>query len=494
VSRDYRLPGLPAKAEIVAQLRHAVPEAIRPELRAKPVRSASGVAVITVFAKPFSCPHGTCVYCPGGPRFDTPQSYVQGEPGLRTAAAVGYDAYRQVQAKRELLWAQGHPLDKVELVVVGGTFLGYPLEYQRQFVQACYEGLVGTESPDLQTAQARAERSPVRNVGFTIETKPDLCKPSHVDLLLAYGATRVELGVQALDDGVLARVNRGHTVADVVEAFQCARDSGYKVGVHMMPGLPGATPASDFEGFRRLFEDPTFRPDMLKIYPTLVVPGTALERWFRAGWYRPYDVGTTIELLVAVKRLVPPWVRIMRIHREIPADAIAAGVSHGNLRQLVLDEVRRRGSRCRCIRCREAGLRRPSANPVTPVLSAERYEASNGTEVFLALEHPAEDVLIGFLRLRLPSEHAHRPEIRACRAALVRELHVYGTAVPLGARDAGGWQHRGFGRRLMAEAERFAREEYDRTKIVVISAVGTREYYRRLGYAREGPYMVKELA
>jgi elongator complex protein 3 len=314
-----------------------------------------------------------------------------------------------------------------------------------------------------------------------------------VDLMLSYGITRLEIGVQSLRDGVLAKSNRGHTVEDSARGFQVARDAGLKVTAHMMPGLPGATPKEDLEDLRRLFTDEAFKPDMSKIYPTLVIPGTSLARQFEAGLYRPYDVGTVVDLLSEMKKSVPPWHRIMRIQREIPADEIQGGVQDGNLRQLVLRRAEEKGVVCQCIRCREVALRGPSSFQEDDELAyrEERYGASAGTEVFASFEFERSGMIAAFARLRLPSSGAHRRETAG--AAVVRELRVYGRTVSVGRREGSAWQHRGLGASLMSSMERVASEDFGVSRLLVTSAVGTRNYYRKLGYERLGPYMAKHL-
>ncbi|MDG7003733.1 MAG: tRNA uridine(34) 5-carboxymethylaminomethyl modification radical SAM/GNAT enzyme Elp3, partial [Nitrososphaerota archaeon] len=341
--------------------------------------------------------------------------------------------------------------------------------------------------------QALNESAESRCVGLTLESKPDWCRPRDVDLMLSYGITRLEIGVQSLRDEVLEKSNRGHTAEDSARAFQVARDAGLKVTAHMMPGLPGATPDGDLADLRRLFEDEAFRPDMSKLYPTLVVPGTALARQFDAGKYAPYGLETVVELLSEMKRFVPPWHRIMRIQREIPADEIEGGVKDGNLRQLVLRRAEEKGVSCRCIRCREVALRGPGELEEDDALAFRqvRYAASEGTEVFGSFELERSGVIAGFVRLRAPSPSAHRKEMAG--AAVVRELRVYGRAVRLGGREDGAWQHRGLGAALMGRAEEAAASELGAKTLLVTSAVGTRGYYRGLGFEREGPYMSKRL-
>jgi len=462
-------------------------------LRVHPRRSASGIIVVTVFSSPFLCPHGTCVFCPGGPRLGTPQSYLPESPGMKSALAYSFDPYLQARNCLTKYEANGHEVSKVETIIEGGTFIAVPKEYQLSFVKGVYDGLNGAVSPNLESAQQLNEGAASRCVGLTLESKPDWCRPEDLDLMLSYGITRLEVGVQSLRDNVLARSNRGHTVEDSIRALQAARDAGLKVTVHMMPGLPGATPDEDLADLRRLFVDEDFRPDMSKLYPTLVVPGTSLARQFEQGLFRPYDLETVVDLLSEMKKFVPPWHRIMRIQREIPAKEIEGGVSNGNLRQLVLQRAKEKGFSCGCIRCREVVLRDPETFGTDDSLEYEelRYSASGGQEVFGSYVFKRSRIIAGFVRMRLPSERAHRPEMR--RAAVVRELRVYGKAVEVGRRERAAWQHRGLGASLLARVERTASDEFGAKKLLVTSAVGTRNYYRKLGYERAGPYMAKAL-
>lgn len=490
-ARIYRLSRYVPNSAILSQLAPETREAFDRMLQVHPRRSASGIVVVTVFSAPFSCPHGTCVFCPGGPRAGTPQSYLPESPGMKTALSVGFDPALQARRSLSKYEANGHATDKVETVIEGGTFIALPHGYQEAFVKGVYEGLNGAQSGTLEEAQLANESAPSRCVGLTLESKPDWCRPEDVDLMLRFGITRLEIGVQSLRDGTLARSNRGHTAGDTVEAFRVARDAGLKLTAHMMPGLPGATQAEDLEDLRALFGREDLRPDMTKIYPTLVVPGTALARELEAGLYRPYSLEEVVELLSDMKRFVPPWHRIMRIQREIPASEIAGGVRSGNLRQLVLARAGEKGWGCRCIRCREVALDEPAAMERPLEYCEERYAASGGLEVFGSYEHGRGGRMAAFVRLRLPSDRAHRPEMRG--SAVVRELRVYGRQVRVGGRRPDAWQHRGLGASLMEAAQKAAREDFGSSRLLVTSAVGTRGYYRRLGYARLGPYMAKDL-
>ncbi|MEM4169112.1 MAG: tRNA uridine(34) 5-carboxymethylaminomethyl modification radical SAM/GNAT enzyme Elp3, partial [Thermoproteota archaeon] len=332
----------------------------------------------------------------------------------------------------------------------------------------------------------------VRCVGLTVETRPDYCREQHVDAMLKMGVTRVEIGVQTLRDEILKVVKRGHSVEDVVQAFRVAKDAGLKIVAHMMPGLPGLSFEESIEDFKTLFFDERFRPDMVKIYPTLVVEGTGLYDAWARGEYRPLGDEEAAQLVARVLEFTPPWVRVMRVQRDIPAYAIAAGVKKSNLRELAHRVLESKGARCRCIRCREAGFAKTGADPEKVELVVRRYLASEGVEYFLSFEDVENDVLLAYLRLREPSGKAHRPEVKEACSMIVRELKALGRALPLKARSSESWQHKGLGARLMAKAEELAMEQGAR-KMLVISAVGVREYYRGLGYFFDGTYMVKNL-
>jgi elongator complex protein 3 len=490
VSAKYALSSLPRNSDILNHIRPSFYDKIRKLLMVKPTKTASGVAVVAVMPKPYACPHGKCTFCPGGIEVNTPNSYTGTEPSTQNAIEHAYDPYKQIRSKMQHLRNNGHDISKVEIVIVGGTFLFMPTQYQYDFIKSCYDALNGFKSSSLEEAKICNETAAVRNVGLTIETKPDYCKKEHIDLMLEYGATRVEIGVQALRDEVYQITNRGHTLDDVIESFQIARDAGYKIVAHMMPGLPNSDPEKDIEDFKRLFSDSLFKPDMLKIYPTLVVENTGLFSMYKRGKYHAYSNEDLMNVVVEVKKMIPRWVRIMRVQREIASSDIIAGPKSGNLRQIVLNRLKSQGLKCNCIRCREVGLKK-SYDDYEVKLCKEEYVASDGDELFLSYEDVSKGVLFGFLRMRYPSSKAHRPEIRDC--CIVRELHVYGQALGLGIRDDTSWQHRGYGSMLMEEAENIAKEKFDAKKMLVISAIGTREYYRKLGYRKEGPYISKML-
>jgi elongator complex protein 3 len=488
VALEYHLDTIPRNEHIIHYLQD---DRYRRLLMVKPAKTASGVAVIAVMPKPYRCPHGRCIYCPGGIEFNTPLSYTGAEPVTRVAQRFSYDPYQQVHSKIEQLQSRGHDTGKTEVVVVGGTFPFMPGDYQREFAKSCYDALNGNKSLNLQQAIATNETADNRCVGFTVETKPDYCKESHIDLMLELGVTRIEIGIQSLNNNVYRLVNRGHTLDDVVYAFKIARDAGYKIVAHMMPGLPGSSSKKDIEDFRRLFEDDAFKPDMLKIYPTLVLENTGLFNMHRNGKYQAYSDDELVNVIVEAKKAVPEWLRIMRIQREIESKDIIAGPKSGNFRQIVLKKLREQGYRCKCIRCRETGLQRRYPSEDEVILRRTDYSASKGTEIFLSYETKAGDTILGFLRLRKVAR-PHRVELDG--SAVVRELHIYGQAISIGLSDRGdSYQHKGLGMRLLKEAERISKDDLGVDKIAIISAVGTRQYYKRFGYQQDGPYVSKEL-
>jgi len=450
----------------------------------KSARTISGVAPVAVMVEPRACP-GRCVYCPT--QEGAPQSYTIESPAVLRARRHNFRPADEIIERLKTLTTLGHPVDKVELIVMGGTFLAYPVEYQYRFIKDCYDALNGQPSADLDEAKRINETAEYRCVGLCIETRPDWCRDEHIKSMLEFGTTRVELGVQTLDDGVYRLVQRGHTVSDVVDATRRLKQAGLKVYYHWMPGLPGNTPERDLELSRMLFNDPRFRPDGLKLYPTLVVKGSQLETWHREGRFQPYDNALMASLLIDIKTMVPPWVRIARVMRDIPTRFIIAGCRDSALRGTIKKRMLDLGVQCRCIRCREYGHRLSGGwKPGTPRLVRRDYDASGGDEVFLSFEDEQE-TLFGLLRLRI------EPSLPPAKRAVVREIHVFGPEVPLGARDARAAQHRGWGQQLLKEAERIACEEFQAANLAVLAGVGAREYFRHYGYRLEGAYMVKEL-
>jgi len=441
--------------------------------------------------QPMKCP-GQCVYCPTYAA--TPQSYTPESPAVLRGKTCDFDAGDQVRLRLRIFDEMGHPTDKIELIVMGGTFPACPLDYQYRFIKDCYDALNGEESTSLEEAKRRNETAEHRCTGLCIETRPDWCGREEVARMLEFGATRVELGVQTLDDEIYSLVKRGHTVEDVVRATALLRERGFKVHYHWMPGLPGSTPERDLELSRRLFTDDRLKPDGLKLYPTMVVEGTELEKWYRDGRYQPYDFDTMINLLAGIKSVVPKYVRISRLLRDIPAKFIVAGCKD-SLRGTVRQRMEEQGLRCSCIRCREYGHRLKDGWQVgEPAMARMDYDASGGTEIFLSFED-GNETLFGLLRMRIQSNPLPGlGQETDGNKAIIRELHVYGPEVPLSEQSESAAQHKGLGKALLREAERIAGEEFQVRQMAVLSGVGAREYYRsEFGYMQQGDYMVKSL-
>jgi elongator complex protein 3 len=455
------------------------PELVR-RLRVKPTRTISGVAPVTVLTEPFPCP-GECIFCPQVERM--PKSYLPDEPGAMRAADFAFDPYAQTAGRIAAMAELGHSVDKIELLILGGTWSYYPQEYQAWFVRRCLDAMNEAESSTLEEAQRLNETAPHRNVGLVVETRPDRITPQEVRRLRALGVTKVQIGVQSLDDAILARNKRGHTVADTRNAMHLLRLAGFKIVAHWMPNLLGATPESDLEDFRRLWDDADLRPDELKIYPTSLLENTELYEHWQRGEYTPYDEEMLVALLAQCKALIPPYCRVNRLMRDIPSPNIVEGVKKTNLRQVVQQRMAQEGLVCRCIRCRE--VRGQEIDTDLLKLESLSYETDATREVFLS-HVTSDDRLAGFLRLSLPQMGSPIEELSGC--AVIREVHVYGPALELGNRQAGFAQHAGLGTQLIEEARRIAREEGYR-RLAVIAAVGTRPYYRERGFEQEELYM-----
>ncbi|XP_044934306.1 elongator complex protein 3 isoform X2 [Mustela putorius furo] len=498
----YGLSAQPRLVDIIAAVPPQYRKVLVPKLKAKPIRTASGIAVVAVMCKPHRCPHisftgNICVYCPGGPDSDfeySTQSYTGYEPTSMRAIRARYDPYLQTRHRIEQLKQLGHSVDKVEFIVMGGTFMALPEEYRDYFIRNLHDALSGHTSNNIYEAVKYSERSLTKCIGITIETRPDYCMKRHLSDMLTYGCTRLEIGVQSVYEDVARDTNRGHTVKAVCESFHLAKDSGFKVVAHMMPDLPNVGLERDIEQFIEFFENPAFRPDGLKLYPTLVIRGTGLYELWKSGRYKSYSPSDLIELVARILALVPPWTRVYRVQRDIPMPLVSSGVEHGNLRELAFARMKDLGIQCRDVRTREVGIQEihHKVRPYQVELVRRDYVANGGWETFLSYEDPDQDILIGLLRLRKCSEETFRFELVG-GVSIVRELHVYGSVVPVSSRDPTKFQHQGFGMLLMEEAERIAREEHGSGKIAVISGVGTRNYYRKIGYRLQGPYMVKTL-
>lgn len=501
ISSKNQLQTMPKLVDIIAGLPESHKAKLTPLLKGKPIRTASGIAVVAVMAKPHRCPHiaytgNICVYCPGGPDSDfeySTQSYTGYEPTSMRAIRARYNPYLQTRDRVEQLQRLGHDTDKVEFIVMGGTFLSLPKDYRDYFIRNLHDALSGHSSNSVDEAVKYSEQSKAKCIGITIETRPDYCLEPHLKDMLEYGCTRIEVGIQSIFEDVARDTNRGHNVESIKHMFQLAKDCGFKVIAHLMPDLPNTGFERDIESFKEYFENPAFRTDGLKVYPTLVIRGTGLYELWKTGKYKNYDPNTLIDLIAKILSLVPPWVRIYRIQRDIPMPLVTSGVDHGNVRELALRRMKDLNLPCRDVRTREVGIQEihNKVRPQDVELIRRDYKANGGWETFLAYEDPKQDILIGLLRLRKLSDATFLPELKG--ASMVRELHVYGSIVPIHSRDPTKFQHQGYGTMLMEEAERIAMYEHGSTKMAVIAGVGTRHYYRKLGYHLEKTYMVKNL-
>jgi elongator complex protein 3 len=388
----------------------------------------------------------------------------------------------------------GHPTEKVELIIMGGTFMASPKDYQYRFIKGCFDALNGTESATLEAAKRLNETVKHRCTGLCIETRPDWCGQEEINRMLDFGTTRVELGVQTLDDNIYHLIRRGHQVDTVITATTLLKEHGLKVHYHWMPGLPGLTPERDLELAQYLFSQSRFQPDGLKLYPTMVVKGTELEKWYQEERYRPYDNVTMINLLADIKAMVPKYVRISRVLRDIPPKFIVDGLKD-SVRNLVRQRMEQQATECKCIRCREYGHRARNGQKMgEPRMVRMDYDASEGRELFLSFEDENE-TLFGLLRMRIQSKSPTSSNWGNIEnSALIRELHIYGPEVPLSQQIEEAVQHKGLGKALIKEAERIAVQEFQIKRMIVLSGVGTKGYYRsECGYSTQGNYMVKNL-
>ena len=503
--RDLKLSKFMSNADILEFAKPEEKEIVSAILKKKPTRTMSGVAIVAVMCHPHKCPHGRCFYCPESDI--APPSYTGEEPAALRGRMYDYHPYVQCFNRLKQLKKIGHPIDKVELIIMGGTFPSRDLSYQEWFVNYEYnldydeirsfeKGVLKTYPPNdyvlIEDVQTVNESSKVRCVGMTFETRPDYCKKEHINRMLDFGVTRVELGVQTLSDDLYKRIKRGHTIADVVEANQLLRDSAVKVAMHMMPGL-FSDEKRDLKMFKKLFSDDDFKPDMLKIYPCLVTKGSELYDLWKKGEYEPYNDDEAVELITKVKEILPKWVRTMRIQRDIPSTLIEAGVKKSNLGELVYNNLEKHDIACQCIRCREIGHKKTSREYTLDdfEMFIEKYTACGGEEHFLSIEDINEESIAGFLRLRLPSKNHFRKEITDS-TALIRELHVYGNMIKIGDKNPKIGQHTGFGEKLLMKAEDIAIDN-GRDEMAIISGIGSRNYYRKFGYEKVGPYMMKKL-
>ncbi|MCL5018703.1 MAG: tRNA uridine(34) 5-carboxymethylaminomethyl modification radical SAM/GNAT enzyme Elp3 [Candidatus Pacearchaeota archaeon] len=456
----------------------------------KPTKTISGITPVAVMLPPRACEHGTCLYCPS---LDVPQSYTPKSPVVMRAAEVEYDSYKQVLARIKAFEVMNHPTDKIELIIMGGTFLEYPKKFQYEFIKKCYDALNGKISKTLEQSQKLNEKAKHRCVALCVETRPDECI-KYIKQMREFGVTRVELGVQMPDDKIYKLIKRGHTVKDVVDATRELKNAGFKIGYHIMPGLPGSNIKKDLQLFKKLFSDERFKPDQLKIYPCQVIKGSKLEDEYWKKKYKPYTKEQLEKILIEMMKIVPRYCRVMRVMREIPPDYLVAGTTRIDLRKDVEEKLRKSKNKIVEIRFREIGF-----NQIKDIkdlkLKITKYVASGGNEYFLEIVGSEQeiqasssknrgrnddDILFGLLRLRIVNGKS-----------IIRELHVYGQSLKLGEEGILG-QHRGLGKWLMNEAEKIAKENKCK-KVLVISGIGVREYYRKIGYDLEDSYMIKKL-
>tara|TARA_Y100000310_G_C20670295_1_gene809905 strand:- start:284 stop:1960 length:1677 start_codon:yes stop_codon:yes gene_type:complete len=531
LAQKHNLDKSPTNINILLHAQEDQVEELKKKLLTKPTRTISGVAPVAIMTEPSKCPHGKCTFCPGGigsPWGDVPQSYSGHEPATMRGIRNNYDAYLQVfnRLQQYVLLAQN--FEKVEIIVMGGTFTATPLDYQEGFVLGTYKAMndfseiffdadgnfeflkfkeffelpgdmndkkretnikkkflemKDKSQRSLEEEQEKNETSKVKCVALCIETKPDWGFLEHGNEMLRQGCTRVELGIQSVYDDVLKNVHRGHDSKDSIKSIQVLRDLGFKINFHYMPGLPLTDRERDIAGMKQIFTDPDYKPDMIKFYPCMVGPGTPLYHQWKAGKFEPIDTEEAASRIFEIKKNVPEYCRIQRIQRDVPTKYWEGGVDKTNLRQHLHQNFK---VECRCIRCREPKGKEVNWDKVE--ISVMEYDASKGKEFFISAEDKESDLLIGFCRLRFPAEFL-RNEITQ-DSALIRELHVYGTATAIG--DSGMVQHKGWGKKLMEKAEEVA-SSHGKNKIVVISGVGVKGYYKKLGYQKEGVYMVKGL-
>jgi len=498
VAKQYKIP-LPSNQELLQAYHNLLKvKRVKPNkrleelLRVKKIRSLSGIVNVSVLTKPYPCP-GKCIYCPE--QKGLPKSYLENEPAVMRALANKFDPYLQTKNRIRALKEEGHPTDKIELRIIGGTWSYYPKRYQTWFIKKCFDACNERKASTLKEAQKINEEASHRIVGITIETRPDFIDKEEIKRLRNLGVTRVELGVQSIYDDILELNRRGHKVEATIQATKLLKDAGFKVSYQIMPNLPGATPSRDKKMFKELFSNPNFRPDLLKIYPTALLKEAPLYKWWQEGKYKPYSKRVLIELLKEIKKEIPYYVRIQRITRDIPAQKIIAGPAKiSNLRQIVNQILEKEGWKCHCIRCREV---RNNYNPKTPLyLFREDYFASGGKEIFLTFEDRERRRLYSLLRLRIPSYYyeKHSSPIFSVlkEAAIIREIHTYGQLVPLSEKKNAP-QHQGLGKKLIKIAEEITKNEFHLPKIAVIAGVGVRSYYRKLNYTLRETYMVKRL-
>jgi elongator complex protein 3 len=479
--------------------------------RKRKIRTLSGVSVITVLTKPYPCP-GKCVFCPTEPGM--PKSYLSNEPGAMRAVLDDFHPQDQVSTRLDSLRRQGHETDKIEMIILGGTFSAYNRRYQTDFTRAlynaCNKGIpldwkIG-EKPktgrSLKAAQEINESTKHKMIGLSLETRPDHINPEEIRHMRKLGCTKVQIGVQHTSNEVLEINKRGEVIEDSIHAIKLMKDAGLKIACHLMPNLPGSTPEMDVAMVKEFFENPAFKPDQLKIYPCVVTPYAELEQWWKEGRYKAYSDEVLMDILIQMKLMMPRYLRLERLFRDIPGETILEGSQKTNMRQLLHDQMRKDNILCQCVRCRE--IKGESYDPDQTKLDILEYDASEGKEFFISFNDASKDKICSLLRLRFSSlslqgKKHFIPELEG--AALVREVHTYGQQVRVGESSKNtlnpkdkkrASQHAGLGRRMIQEAEKIS-QKAGYNKVAIIAGVGTRNYYRKWGYELEGTYMTKKL-
>jgi len=500
ISKKYKIP-CPSNIELLKEYHKLAhigsikkSEILKNLLKTRPIRSLSGIVNISVLTKPYSCP-GKCLYCPT--EKGIPKSYLSGEPAVERAKQLKYDPYWQTRKRIEMLEIEGHPTDKIELRIVGETWSHYPKKYQGWFVKRCFDACNKVNSKDLKKAQKINEKADHRIVGLSVETRPDFINEKEVRRLRESGVTMVELGVQSIYDNVLKLSKRGHGIKETILATRILKDAGFKALYQMMPNLPGSSLKRDEKMFEELFSNPDFQPDLLKIYPCALLKEAPLYKIWKEGGYRPYTENQLLNLVKAIKKKIPYYVRIQRISRDIPSQKIVeGGAKVSNLRQLLTEEIKTERWQCKCIRCREI---RGGYDPKEKIyLFRQNYQSSGRKEIFLTFENKDQTKLYSLLRLRIPptcqSTENCSPLIFPVLkdAAIIREIHTYGELVSIGKTKVAP-QHQGLGKKLIKEAEKISKKEFKLKRIAVISSVGVRKYWRQLKYGLKDTYMIKEI-
>ncbi len=455
------------------------------KIRMKPMRTLSGVTTVTVLTKPYPCP-GQCIFCPTDVRM--PKSYLPDEPGAMRALHHDFDPFEQVAARIEALHAVGHPTDKIELLILGGTWSAYRKDYQEWFLRRCLDAMNGVDAETLEAAQSLNENAEHRNVGLVVETRPDHVNPKELAWLRKLGVTKVQMGAQSLDDHILELNKRGHTVAETHQAVAMLRAAGFKIVLHWMPNLLGATLQSDREDFSHLWVG--LAPDEIKIYPTQLLENADLYAYWQRGEYKPYATNELVELIAEIKTTIPRYCRVNRVIRDIPSDNVVEGNKRTSLRQDVHRLMKKRGKKCVCVRCREVRGKLVAADELQ--MNDLVYQTDFAEEHFISWVTP-EDKLAGFLRLSLPSPDSPVTGMADLNgAAIIREVHVYGQSLQVGEEKRGAAQHAGLGTKLLNRADEIARDQ-GFSRMTVISAIGTRHYYLNRGFERGDLYLIKDL-